>query len=238
MSAHPDATTARTPIGKVVGIALALVGVVAVIVLAFSWPAVTAEPKDLPVAIAGPAAAIAAAEQAVDAQAEGAIAFVEVDEITLQGEVKRIFSGWMFAASPGLHGVEHPIYDIWLTDCKQPQTTIATAAPDPATPKPPPPPPPAQKRPAPPKQAVQRPPPPPPQPQAAPPPPPPTPSTASSTRPPTPKPSQCSNPPRPRPPQSTSTSSTTLSSSACAPSKASSSRAPTSRSPARCARIT
>jgi hypothetical protein len=35
-------------------------------------------------------------------------AFVEVDEITLQGEVKRIFSGWMFAASPGLHGVEHP----------------------------------------------------------------------------------------------------------------------------------
>src|ERR1700737_2303885 len=44
-------------------------------------------------------------------------AFVEVDEITLQGEVKRIFSGWMYAASPGLHGVEHPIYDIWLTDC-------------------------------------------------------------------------------------------------------------------------
>ncbi len=47
-------------------------------------------------------------------------AFVEVDEITLQGEVKRIFSGWMYAASPGLHGVEHPIYDIWLTDCKGP----------------------------------------------------------------------------------------------------------------------
>src|SRR3954447_22442162 len=46
-------------------------------------------------------------------------AFVEVDEITLQGEVKRIFSGWLFAARPGLHGVEHPIYDIWLTDCKE-----------------------------------------------------------------------------------------------------------------------
>jgi hypothetical protein len=24
----------------------------------------------------------------------------------------------MFAASPGLHAVEHPIYDVWLTDCK------------------------------------------------------------------------------------------------------------------------
>lgn len=58
-------------------------------------------------------------------------AFVEVDEITLQGEVKRIFSGWMFAASPGLHGVEHPIYDIWLVDCKEPQTTLVSATPDP-----------------------------------------------------------------------------------------------------------
>ena len=66
-------------------------------------------------------------------------AFVEVDEITLQGEVKRIFSGWMFAASPGLHGVEHPIYDIWLTDCKGPQATVVSAQPDPPKPAPPPP---------------------------------------------------------------------------------------------------
>jgi hypothetical protein len=87
-------------------------------------------------------------------------AFVEVDEITLQGEVKRIFSGWMYAASPGLHGVEHPIYDIWLTDCKVPDQTIVTAAPDP--PKAVAPPPPVQKRPSPPKQAAPR---PPPQPQ-------------------------------------------------------------------------
>jgi hypothetical protein len=54
-------------------------------------------------------------------------AFIEVDEVTLQGEVKRIFSGWMFAASPGLHAVEHAIYDVWLTDCKNP--AVAAAAP-------------------------------------------------------------------------------------------------------------
>jgi hypothetical protein len=66
-------------------------------------------------------------------------AFVEVDEITLQGEVKRIFSGWMFAASPGLHAVEHPIYDIWLTDCKDPETpNVANAQPEPPKPAPPP----------------------------------------------------------------------------------------------------
>jgi len=43
--------------------------------------------------------------------------FVEVDEITLANEVKRIFSGWMFAASPGLNAVEHPVYDVWLSGC-------------------------------------------------------------------------------------------------------------------------
>jgi hypothetical protein len=45
-------------------------------------------------------------------------AFIEVDELTLQGELRRIFTGWMFAASPGLNAVEHPIYDVWLADCK------------------------------------------------------------------------------------------------------------------------
>jgi hypothetical protein len=47
-------------------------------------------------------------------------AFVDVDEVTLQGEIKRIFTGWMFASSPGLHAVEHPIYDVWLTNCGSP----------------------------------------------------------------------------------------------------------------------
>jgi hypothetical protein len=45
-------------------------------------------------------------------------AFIEVDEITLNRTVKRIFTGWMFAASPGLHAVDHAVYDVWLTDCK------------------------------------------------------------------------------------------------------------------------
>jgi hypothetical protein len=44
--------------------------------------------------------------------------FVEVDEIKLSGEVERIFTGWMFADSPGLHAVEHPVFDVWLTNCK------------------------------------------------------------------------------------------------------------------------
>ena len=78
-------------------------------------------------------------------------AFVEVDEVTLQGEIKRIFTGWMFAASPGLHAVEHPIYDVWLTDCKGAQNPTVAEAPAEEQSKPaakPARPAPAQRRPA------------------------------------------------------------------------------------------
>jgi hypothetical protein len=73
--------------------------------------------------------------------------FVEVDEIipkqdrqvrleakepgkpdASKQESKRIFSGWMFAASPGLHGVEHPVYDVWLIDCKGGKEAAPVAA--------------------------------------------------------------------------------------------------------------
>ena len=53
--------------------------------------------------------------------------FVEIDEVSAKHEFKRIFSGWMFAASPGLHGLEHPIYDIWMTGCETPGETVVDA---------------------------------------------------------------------------------------------------------------
>lgn len=52
-------------------------------------------------------------------------AFVEVDEVTFNSDYRRIFGGWIFASSPGLHGIEHPIYDVWLTGCKGGTTVIA-----------------------------------------------------------------------------------------------------------------
>ena len=45
-------------------------------------------------------------------------AFVEVDEITLNRKIQRVFTGWMFADSPGLHAVDNAVYDVWLTNCK------------------------------------------------------------------------------------------------------------------------
>ena len=57
-------------------------------------------------------------------------AFVEIDEIKKDESKKRIFSGWMFAESPGLNGLEHPVLDVWLVGCKDPNApppTVETA---------------------------------------------------------------------------------------------------------------
>ncbi|SFV33342.1 DUF2155 domain-containing protein [Hyphomicrobium facile] len=57
--------------------------------------------------------------------------FVEIDETQLDGSEKRIFTGWMFAESPGIYGLEHPTYDVWLTECNKPARTIVEQKPVP-----------------------------------------------------------------------------------------------------------
>lgn len=54
-----------------------------------------------------------------ESEAQRIDSFLEVDEITLDRKIKRIFNGWMFADSPALNAIEHPIFDVWLKDCKQ-----------------------------------------------------------------------------------------------------------------------
>ena len=48
------------------------------------------------------------------------MAFVEIEEFTYDKRHRRVFSGWMNAESPGLHAVEHPLFDVWLTGCERP----------------------------------------------------------------------------------------------------------------------
>lgn len=40
--------------------------------------------------------------------------FLQIDDTSLQD---RVFSGWMFASSPGVSALEHPVYDVWVLDC-------------------------------------------------------------------------------------------------------------------------
>ena len=45
-------------------------------------------------------------------------AFLEIDEARPGEANLRVFSGWMFASSPALSALEHPVYDVNLLDCK------------------------------------------------------------------------------------------------------------------------
>lgn len=58
--------------------------------------------------------------------------FVQVDQIEANSERKTIFEGWMFAESPGLNAMEHAIYDVWLTGCRDPNAPppVVETAPD------------------------------------------------------------------------------------------------------------
>lgn len=47
-----------------------------------------------------------------------AAAFVEISEQKSGEEAKKVFSGWMFASSPALSAMEHPVYDVWVVGCK------------------------------------------------------------------------------------------------------------------------
>ena len=44
-------------------------------------------------------------------------AFLEIDDVKPGETPQRIFSGWMFASSPALSALEHPVYDVWVIDC-------------------------------------------------------------------------------------------------------------------------
>ncbi|WP_353816459.1 hypothetical protein [Agromyces sp. SYSU T00266] len=77
MSSH---TTQRTPMVRAVGIGAILSLVVGVILLAFAWPSVTADPNGLPVGVVGPDASVSQVEQRIADEAEGAIALERYDD--------------------------------------------------------------------------------------------------------------------------------------------------------------
>ena len=45
-------------------------------------------------------------------------AFLSIYEVPAEKEPEPVFQGWMFASSPALNAMEHPVFDVWLLDCK------------------------------------------------------------------------------------------------------------------------
>jgi len=44
-------------------------------------------------------------------------------------ETRWVFSGWMFASSPALSAMDHPVFDVWVIDCKKADTKAKASAP-------------------------------------------------------------------------------------------------------------
>ena len=54
-------------------------------------------------------------------------AFLQVWENKRNKDSSWIFSGWMFASSPGLSSMDHPIYDVWVLDCLEKDESLAAS---------------------------------------------------------------------------------------------------------------
>ncbi|MEY3840998.1 MAG: hypothetical protein RLZZ542_108 [Pseudomonadota bacterium] len=58
----------------------------------------------------------------LDEQVSDAVAYLEVSlqsrGVIQVSEPRQIFRGWMFASSPAVNGLQHPIYDAWIVGCK------------------------------------------------------------------------------------------------------------------------
>ena len=44
-------------------------------------------------------------------------AFIQIWDMKIDKEDKKIFSGWMFSSSPSISTVNHAVYDVWVIDC-------------------------------------------------------------------------------------------------------------------------
>ena len=54
-------------------------------------------------------------------------AFLDIWELRPGEPGASLFRGWMFASSPALSAMEHPVYDVWVLDCKTPASAAPTS---------------------------------------------------------------------------------------------------------------
>lgn len=56
-------------------------------------------------------------------------AFLDIAEVRPGEPTVSVFRGWMYASSPALSAMEHPVYDVWVLDCISSTSEPASAAP-------------------------------------------------------------------------------------------------------------
>ena len=53
-------------------------------------------------------------------------AFLEIVDVRPDSPAVKVFEGWMFASSPAVSAMEHPVYDVWVIDCRAAVAPVAT----------------------------------------------------------------------------------------------------------------
>lgn len=79
---------------------------------------------------------VRACEKAPPIEQPESAAFLQIWENNLKDKTPQwVFSGWMFASSPALSPMDHPIYDVWVLDCLEHKTGKAPATETPVAPE-------------------------------------------------------------------------------------------------------
>jgi hypothetical protein len=112
-SMHSPAQQAqRESTGRSIGIGVALAAVIAVVLVAFLWPIVTASVKALPVAVVGPQAQVEQLESAIDDRAPDAFEITALED-----------------REAAVHAIEtREVYGAIVLDPQSPDVLIASAA--------------------------------------------------------------------------------------------------------------
>lgn len=74
-------------------------------------------PFDVPVRFGSLLIQARACHKAPPTEPPESTAFLEIDETFETARPRDLFTGWMFASSPAVSALEHPVYDVWVVDC-------------------------------------------------------------------------------------------------------------------------
>lgn len=53
-------------------------------------------------------------------------AYLEIVDVRPDSPAVEVFHGWMFASSPAISALEHPVYDVWVLDCRKRSEVVAS----------------------------------------------------------------------------------------------------------------
>ena len=55
-------------------------------------------------------------------------AFLEIVDVRPDAPAVALFTGWMFASSPAVSALEHPVYDVWVIDCTKASSSASESS--------------------------------------------------------------------------------------------------------------